>query len=147
MIFVMALRILMIGDDYTYLKTDEQMLRERGFRVYLCDDQNIATDMIGETKPDVVFINSQKPHKSATDIYHKILDNILYASLPVIFTLLEDDVYLVNRKRTAVREHRCSISDNIVDAIKTALMQSLSLEHGKIHTQNPFRRNDAARRA
>lgn len=117
----MALRVLMIGNDYDYLRIDSEMLRQRGFRVYLCINDEVVDDMVGEVKPDVVFINSKVPGTESTDIYNKLTDNVLYASLPVIFTLFEDDVYLVNRKRTAIREQRYTMSDNVIDAIKMAL--------------------------
>jgi response regulator RpfG family c-di-GMP phosphodiesterase len=117
----MALRILMTGDDQKYLKVDGEMLRQRGFRVYICEKKQIIDELIDEVKPDIIFINSRQPDKNSTDIYHQLIDNVIYASLPVIFTLSEDDVYLVNRKRTATRERRYIMSDSIVDAIKMAM--------------------------
>ncbi len=116
----MALRVLMTGNDREFLKTDGKKLRERGFGVYICDQQ-IVEDMASEIKPDIILINSKVPDKSSTDTYHSLTDNILYASLPVVFTLSEDDVYIVNRKRTALKEARYQKTDSLVGAIRMAL--------------------------
>jgi len=144
----MALRILMTGDDYNSLRYDAEMLRQRGFRVYFCDRKQILAEMIDEVKPDIVFINSKAPGKDSTDIYHKLIDNVVFASLPVIYTLSEDDVYLVNRKRTAIKERRYMMSDNIVDAIKMAIEDSSIAVKRRMPTQAPFFTNQPnARRA
>lgn len=144
----MALRILMTGDDYNYLRYDAEMLRQRGFRVYFCDRKQILAEMIDEVKPDIVFINSKTPGKDSTDIYHNLIDNIVFASLPVIYTLSEDDVYLVNRKRTAIKERRYMMSDNIIDAIKMAIEDSSTSVKRRMPVQPPFFNNlPNARRA
>ena len=101
--------------------TEAEMLKNRGFMVYTCEEENVD-EAIAEIKPDVVFVNPHDPGLHSTKVYHQLLDNIKYASIPVIYTLSEDDVYLVNRKRTASREKRSVITDNIVDGIKSALL-------------------------
>lgn len=118
---IMSLRILMIGNDLDYITTDGAVLREKGIRVYLNDNRKIVNDLIDEIKPDLVFIDWQTPDKNSTDTYHALLDNVRYASIPVVYTLAEDDVYLVNRKRTAARDRRYVMSDNFMDAIRLAL--------------------------
>lgn len=120
----MSLRILMIGNDSGYLDTDAQLLREKGIRVYVSENTGIVHDMIEEVKPDVVFFNWQTPDNQSADTYHSVLDNIRFASLPVIYTLSEDDVYLVNRKRTASRDQRSLICDSMMAAIRAALLTS-----------------------
>ena len=119
--FFMNLGVLMIGNDPGYLAADVSVLRQRGFRVYTSVNPEITEELVDEVKPDVIFINWQQPVKESTDLYHEVLDNIRFVCIPVVYTLAEDDVYLVNRKRTAIREKRNDICDNIVDAIKTAL--------------------------
>lgn len=126
----MRIRILMVGNDPQYLAPDAEMLKERGFGVYTCND-NCVSEMIEEVKPAVVFINPDNPGLSSTKVYHDLLDNIQYASLPVIYTLSEDDVYLVNRKRTASRDKRNMICDNVIDSIKTALLADTNFNRRK----------------
>ena len=137
----MALRILMTGDDYNYLNIDAEMLRQCGFAVYLCDNKQIVNELIEEVKPDVVFINSKNPDKHTTDLYHKLIDNVIYASLPVIFTLSEDDVYLVNKKRTTFKDRRYIMSDSILDAIKLALSRTTVTAKKRPPFENPFYTN------
>lgn len=135
----MALRILMTGDDMQILHIDGEMLRGRGFRVYICEHEDILNEMVHEVKPDLVFLNSPHPGKSTTDAYHLLLDNVRHACLPVVFTLLEDDVYLVNRKRTAVKERRYLTSDNILDAIRLALEPVHTGSSRKVDFHNTYR--------
>ena len=134
---VMALRILMIGAEGQYLKADKDLLRQRGFRVYSCHNKRVVNEMLEEVRPDLVFINSKRPDKESTDIYHSLIDNVVYASLPVVYTLAEDEVYLVNRKRTTIKERRYTMSDNIVDAIRTALNPAGSPARKRVRFENP----------
>jgi hypothetical protein len=132
----MGLRILMIGNDSNYLAADAVMLRERGLRVYVSEHTGIINELIDEVRPDLIFINWQLPDKESTDAYHSVLDNIKFASIPVIYTLSEDDVYLVNRKRTAIRERRNIISDSVVDAVKMALVNVSNAGRKRVRLDN-----------
>jgi hypothetical protein len=135
----MRIRILMTGGEAQYLATEAQILKDRGFLVYTCDEQNVAA-AIPEVKPDVVFINPADPGLHSTKVYHELLDNVQYASVPVIYTLSEDDVYLVSRKRTASRDRRNLIADNIVDGIKCALLTdgTFTAKRVKVNRTMPF---------
>lgn len=126
----MRIRILMTGGNTEYLATEAQVLKDRGFLVYTCDERNMD-EAIPEIRPDVVFINPEDPGMHSTKVYHELLDNIKYASVPVIYTLSEDDVYLVNRKRTASRDRRNIIADNVIDSIKYALLTDGSYNSSK----------------
>lgn len=116
----MRLKVLLTGQDKFNHEPDVEMLRDKGFLVYRCEE-NAVNDMIEEVHPDVLIINPIDAQQSSTSLYHRLLDSIKYAKLPLIYTLSEDDVYLVNRKRTAPKNRRNFIADNIIDGIKTAL--------------------------
>jgi len=116
----MRLKVLLTGKDKFQHEPDAELLRDRGFLVYRCEE-NSVNDMIEELHPDVLIINPTDQNEPSTSLYNRLLDNIKYAKLPLIYTLLEDDVYLVNRKRTSARGKRNFIVDNIIDGIKTAL--------------------------
>jgi PleD family two-component response regulator len=116
----------MIGNDAAYLIPDAQMLKDRGFIVYTSNEDNFD-GMIEETKPDVIFVNYNNPGLNSTRIYHSILDNVKFANIPVVYTLSEDDVYLINKSRTTMsRDKRNIICDNIIDSIKAALLDNAS---------------------
>lgn len=116
----MRLKVLLTGKDKNAQVPDAEMLRDRGFLVYSCEER-VVDDMIDELHPDVLIINPLDAEASSTGLYNRLLSSIKYARLPLIYTLSEDDVYLVNRKRTAIRGMRNFIVDNIIDGIKTAL--------------------------
>lgn len=117
----MRIRVLMINGPQHPTAADAEMLRERGFMVYNCTDE-IATEMVNEIWPDVIFVNPDNPGLGSTKVYHQILDDVTFASIPVIYTLSEDDVYLVNKKRTGSRDRRNIIADNIIDGIRSSLL-------------------------
>lgn len=122
----------MTGDNPENMKAEADMLKSRGFLVYTCSEENVD-DAIPEVKPDVVFVNPHDPGLHSTQVYHELLDNVKFASIPVIYTLSEDDVYLVNRKRTISRNKRNIITDNIIDGIKCALLpEDISTNHKKV---------------
>lgn len=115
----MRLKVLLTGKDKYYHEPDAEMLKEKGFLVYRCDE-TVVSDMIEEVHPDVLIINPTDEQQPATTLYHRLLKSIKYAKLPLIYTLSEDDVYLVNGRRTP-RNRSSYIVDNIVDGIKAAL--------------------------
>src|SRR5690606_23368172 len=102
----MSMRILMVGDNLQQLAIDKEVLKERKFRVYICTDLDLVGELIDEIKPEVVFLNPSQPTDITNDLYHYLMDNIKKASLPIVYTLSEDDVYLVNSKRTSFKENR-----------------------------------------
>lgn len=116
----MGIKVLMLGGDEAYMLPDVQMLRDRGFWVYTCNAENVD-DAIKEIHPEVVFVNPNDPGLNSTKVYHHLLDSVEFAAVPLIYTLAEDEVYLINRKRTTVRERRNFTSDNIIDGIRIAL--------------------------
>ena len=116
----MRLKVLLTGKDKYQHMSEAEMLKERGFLVYRCEEA-VLDAMIDEVKPDVVIINPIMDEKAGTTLYQRLLKNIKYKALPLIYTLSEDDVYIVNRARTRLKGVRNFIVDNIVDGIKTAL--------------------------
>lgn len=117
----MRLKILLTGKDKFSHEPDAEMLRERGFLVYRCDE-NAVNDMIDEVHPDVLIINrTVEDQQPSSKLYKRLLRSIKHAKLPLIYTLAEDDMYLVNRSRTIAKEAKNFIADNIIDGIKTAL--------------------------
>lgn len=127
----MRLKVLLTGEDKFQQIPDAEMLKERGFLVYRCEESSVDA-MIDEVQPDVLVINPLSEESSSTDLYNRLLSNIQYARLPLIYTLAEDDVYLVNRKRTGIRGMRNFVVDNIVDSIKTALYTSGNIKSRRL---------------
>jgi hypothetical protein len=117
----MRIKILMVGNSLE-THSDAEMLKERGFLVYTCNGYNM-NEMVDEVKPSVVFINPLGSDTAKNNnLYNDFLDNIKFMVYPVVYTLSEDDVYIINRKRTTSKDKRTIIGDNIIDSIKTALL-------------------------
>jgi DNA-binding NtrC family response regulator len=117
----MRIKILLVGEDPLSLLTDGQLLKERGILVYTAFYLENMEELIREIKPDLVFFNPHKPSGQLTNVYNDFVNSIYFTHIPVVYTLSEDDVYLVTRKRTTSKDKRTIISDNIVDAVKMAL--------------------------
>jgi response regulator RpfG family c-di-GMP phosphodiesterase len=117
----MRIKVLLLGDNPLSVVADAQLLRDRGLLVYTAFNLMNIEELIDEIKPDVIFFDPHKPDAQITDTYNNVVNGIKYTHIPVIFTLSDDDVYLVTRKRTASKEKRSIIADNMVDAIKMSL--------------------------
>lgn len=123
----MRFKVLMVVDDMQHAAADIELLREKGFLVYTTTSI-IVDEMIEEVKPDLVFINPTDQDSSATNLYNRMIDNLKFATLPVLYTLSEDDLYLISKKRTSTKDSKNYISDNIIDGIKVSLLSNKELE-------------------
>ncbi len=134
----MQIRILLVGDDPESAEADSLLLKERGIRVFTAFNTKNMADLIAEIKPDVVFFDPYKPNNQITEAYNNFVNDIKFTQLPVVFTLSDDDVYLVTRKRTASKDRRTGITDNIIGAIKMALSNTITSQRKthKIHHPN-----------
>jgi hypothetical protein len=117
----MSLKILLIGDDERAMLADKMYLKDRGLYVHTCLYSGIIDDLVAEIKPDLIFVNPSHPDNATRDAYQNFLNDINLVGVPIVYTLSEDDVYLVNRKRTLTKPKRNIIADNMIDAIKLAL--------------------------
>lgn len=117
----MRIKILLLGDDPVSLVSDGQLLKDRGMMVYTAFNLDNVNDLINEVKPDLVFFDPHKQSKEITEAYNNLVNGIYYTNIPVIYTLSDDDVYLVTRKRTESKDKRTIIADSIIEAIKMAM--------------------------
>jgi DNA-binding NtrC family response regulator len=120
----MRLKVLLIGDDPVSLVADGQLLKERGLMVFSAFNMQNITEIINEVKPDVLFFDPQQTNNTINETYNSLISNVIFNGLPIIFTLTEDDMYLVTRKRSNTREKKNLIADNMIDAVKMALRSS-----------------------
>jgi len=132
----MRIKILVIGGNPVSVVCDCQLLRDRGFMVFSAFNLENINELTAEIRPDVIFFDIQKQNTFTTDAYNKLISNIAFAHIPVIYTLTDDDMYLVTRKRTNVTEKRTMIADNIIDAIKMALYNNKAYNK-KIYNNTP----------
>lgn len=128
----MSTRILIIGNNRKHLETSKRKLSEGGFAVAICSDGQDVTARIDKLKPDVVFIHTSDVSDASTGLYNNLVDNVRYATLPVIFTLSENDVYLVNRRRAATPEKWSVLASDPIEAVYTALQQTATQQRSEL---------------
>jgi len=116
----MDLRILMVGDDPSYILPDIQLLRDKGFRVYTVFNNVNINDVFEETKPHIVFFNFTELKKSGKQ-HIKLTNSILKQRTSIIYSIKEDDTYMVVQYKDAVNKKHVTLADNLIAAVKTAL--------------------------
>lgn len=116
----MRIKILLLGDYPPSLVPDTQLLRDRGMLVFTAFNLDNIDALVDEIKPDVVFFDGQHPSNLMNDAYNSFVSNERFTHIPVLFTLTEDDLYLVTKKRTEVKSKKKVIANNIISAIKMA---------------------------
>ena len=124
----MRIKILLLGFDPYSIVADAQLLRDRGMLVYTAFNLQNINDLIGEVLPDIIFFDAHKSNNEITEAYNTMVNGEHVKTIPVIFTLSEDDLYLVTRKRSDAKDKRSLIADNIIDAIKMALYSNKSFQ-------------------
>ena len=129
----MRIKILLLGDDPVSLMAGGQLLRERGMLVYTAFNLENLPEIINEIKPDVVFFDPRQQTAEITAAYNDLVNSVYFEDVPVIYTLTEDDVYLVNRPRTNTgdkknKEKKNIIADNMINAVRKALWSNKTHE-------------------
>ena len=128
----MHTRILIAGDDQMTLAADSMLLKDRGMYVYTVMSIENIPELIDEIKPDILFFDSVKMGNDIKDAYNNTVNNTAFKNIPVIFTLSEDEMYLVKR---GIRK-KLSKADNVVDAVKMALEIDRPLDKYYVTRQN-----------
>ena len=133
----MRLKVLLLGDDPVAMNIDAQFLRERGVLVFSAFNLQNLNELISEVKPDLVFFDPRKSNNSINGAYNSLISNVEYNELPVIFTLSEDDIYLVTRKRLESKDKKSLMADNMVSALKMALRSTKTYQRKTNKTASP----------
>ncbi len=117
----MDLRIMMVGEDPCFVQPDIQLLRDKGFRVYTVFNQENIYDVYNEIAPQVVFFNATTPKISGI-LSTRLTNKILRRRSAIIYTISEDDTYMVVQFLYDMNRKHVTLADNLVGAVKTALM-------------------------
>jgi DNA-binding response OmpR family regulator len=115
------MKILLLGDDPLLLMTDGQFLRDRGFHVHTAFNLDYLDTIIDEVQPDLVFFDTHEQNSRITDAYNQLVCAANFPNIPVIYTLEEDEVYLVTRRKKRLAQKKTAIADNIMSALKLAV--------------------------
>jgi DNA-binding NtrC family response regulator len=133
----MRIKILLVGDDPVSLMADGQVLRDRGMLVFTTFNTDNLHDLISEINPDLLFFDPKTQDKRTADTYNDIINDSNYAGIPVIYTLSEDEVYLITQKKTETKVRKSLTADNMTTAIKEALYSNKSHHKKAGKTINP----------
>src|ERR1035438_10548673 len=102
----MRIKLLLLGDDPISLMADSQLLRERGIMVFTAFNLQNLNELADEVQPDILFFDPRKANNLINESYNNVINSASFNNIPVVFTLTEDDLYLVTRKRTDTKEKK-----------------------------------------
>jgi len=117
----MHTRILIAGDDQMTLVADGTLLKDNGLYVYPVTSLDDLPELIAEVKPDVIFFDTVKMDDAVKAAYHTLVNDARYKDIPIIFTITEDEMYLVTPKRTKGIMKKIVKAESVIDAVKMAL--------------------------
>ena len=115
----MRIRVLLVSTDEANGKRDRKLLTNHGFQVFHCHSDQVP-ERAGVIQPEIILINNGEVI-GENNIYNTLSNNVLLARFPIVFILAENEVYLINRKRTAMKENRYLISNSLFDAMNQAV--------------------------
>jgi len=119
----MRIKVLMVGDDPVFSVADARILKNKNLLVYNIYNVDNLDALIDEIRPNIIFINASRPDHYI-NTYKCVVNDDRYVKVPVIYTLAEDNVYLVNKPTSSARERRKIIAETVVDAVKISLRNS-----------------------
>ena len=117
----MHTRILITGDNPMTLMADSTLLKDSGMYVYTATNLDNIQELIAEIKPDVIFFHSVNMDENVNTAYNQVLNNTGFKDIAIVYTLTEDEVYLVTPKRIRSAAKKSHRAESVIDAIKMAL--------------------------
>ena len=116
----MRIKVLMVGDDPVFSIADARILKNKNVLVYNTYNVDNLDALVDEIRPNIIFINASCPD-NYINTYKGVINDDRYVTVPVIYTLAEDNVYLVNKPISSSKERRKIIAESVVDAVKISL--------------------------
>ncbi|MBS1688848.1 MAG: hypothetical protein JSS96_09005 [Bacteroidetes bacterium] len=135
----MRIKVLMVGDDPVFSIADARILKNKNVLVYNTYNVDNLDDLIDEIRPNIIFINASRPD-NYINTYKGVISDDRYVKVPVIYTLAEDNVYLVNKPISNTKERRKIIAESVVDAVKISLRNKKHLSvksNSKVYICHP----------
>ena len=133
----MHTRILITCDDPMTLIADCTLLKDRGMYVYTASNLDNIPELIAEVKPDVVFFDAVHMDEAVHTAYNNMMGNTSFKDIPVVYTLTEDDMYLVTPKRADGAPKKSRRATSVLDAVKMALTVIPNLQKHYVSRQRP----------
>lgn len=135
----MRIKVLMVGDDPVFSIADARILKNKNVLVYNTYNVDNLDALVDEIRPNIIFINASCPD-NYINTYKGVINDDRYVTVPVIYTLAEDNVYLVNKPISSSKERRKIIAESVVDAVKISLRNKKHLStksNSKVYICHP----------
>jgi len=135
----MRIKVLMVGDDPVFSIADARILKNKNVLVYNTYNVDNLDALVDEIRPNIIFINASCPD-NYINTYKGVINDDRYVAVPVIYTLAEDNVYLVNKPISSSKERRKIIAESVVDAVKISLRNKKHLStksNSKVYICHP----------
>jgi len=135
----MRIKVLMVGDDPVFSIADARILKNKNVLVYNTYNVDNLDALVDEIRPNIIFINASCPD-NYINTYKGVINDDRYVKVPVIYTLAEDNVYLVNKPISSSKERRKIIAESVVDAVKISLRNKKHLStksNSKVYICHP----------
>jgi len=129
----------MVGDDPVFSIADARILKNKNVLVYNTYNVDNLDALVDEIRPNIIFINASCPD-NYINTYKGVINDDRYVKVPVIYTLAEDNVYLVNKPISSSKERRKIIAESVVDAVKISLRNKKHLStksNSKVYICHP----------
>lgn len=135
----MRIKVLMVGDDPVFSVADARILKNKNVLVYNTYNVDNLDALVDEIRPNIIFINASHPD-NYINTYKGVVNDDRYVKVPVIYTLAEDNVYLVNKPVNSSKERRKIIAESVIDAVKISLRNKKHLtekSNSKVYICHP----------
>ncbi len=99
------MKVLIIDDSNTILRSAEIFLKHAGHEVFLAEDGFAALSKINEHKPDIVFCDILMPRLDGYQTCAIIKRNKKFSSVPVVMLSSKDGVFDKARGRIVGSDH------------------------------------------
>ncbi|MBD3234695.1 MAG: response regulator, partial [candidate division Zixibacteria bacterium] len=80
----MPAKIFIADDSSTIRGVAESLLRQKGYEVYSAPDKNSAINLINETKPDLILLDSSTPEPDGLSICKTLRKNEQFLQVPIV---------------------------------------------------------------
>ncbi len=119
-----GLKIMLVDDSKTILRSAEMYLAEKGCEVIMAEDGFQALTMIAQNRPDIIFMDIMMPKLDGYQACALIKSNEEYADIPVVMLSSKHNLFDKARGRLSGSEEYLTkpfTHDDLIKAIATQL--------------------------
>ncbi len=119
-----SLKIMLVDDSKTILRSAEMFLAEKGCEVFTAVDGFESLSMISKNRPDVIFMDIMMPKLDGYQTCALIKSNDEYADIPVVMLSSKHNLFDMARGRLSGSEQYLTKPFTHDDLIAAIIMQT-----------------------